>query len=203
LFTRIPHRGLVAWAGALLAAVFVRLLFNPAVFGYHPQGQRAIFNWYLYTYLVAAAAFFAAAYWFPRVWTRSRAAASTMGTILLFALLNIEIADFYSTGPTLTFNFLSSSLAQDLTYTMGWAIFAVAMLIAGIMLHARAARVAALVLLLVTILKCFLHDLARLGGLYRVGSLLGLAFALVIVGVLLQKYVIAKTVAPPPAEEPT
>jgi uncharacterized membrane protein len=62
--------------------------------------------------------------------------------------------------------------------------------------------VAALVLLLITILKCFLHDLAKLGGLYRVASLLGLAFALVIVGVLLQKFVIAKT-APPPAEEPS
>ena len=202
LFTRIPHRGLVAWAGALLVAVFVRLLFNQAVFGYHPQGERAILNWYLYTYLVAAAAFFAAAYWLPRAWTRSRAAAATMGTILLFALLNIEIADFYSTGPTLTFNFFSSSLAQELTYTMGWAIFAVAMLIAGIVLHVRAARVAALLLLLVTILKCFLHDLAKLGGLYRVGSLLGLALALVIVGVLLQKFVIARPVAPA-AEEST
>jgi hypothetical protein len=210
LFTRIPHKGLIAWAGALLAAVFIRLVFNPSVLGYHPPGQRAIFNWYLYTYLVAAAAFFAAAYWFPRVWKRSIAAASTMGSILLFVLLNIEIADFYTTGPTLTFNFFSSSLAQDLTYTMGWAVFAVAMLIAGIMLYARAARVAALVLLLITILKCFLHDLARLGGLYRVGSLLGLAFALVVVGVLLQKYVIARPgppaappVVPPTAEEPT
>jgi hypothetical protein len=199
LFTRIPHRGLVAWAAGLLIAVFVRLVFNPNVFDYHPAEHRAIFNWYMYTYLIPSASFFAAAYWLPREWKRSIAAASAMGTVLLFVLLNIEIADFYSTGPTLTFNFFSSSLAQDLTYTMGWAIFAIAMLIAGIVLHARAARMAALVLLLVTILKCFLHDLARLGGLYRVGSLLGLALALVIVGVLLQKYVIAKPAPPEPA----
>jgi uncharacterized membrane protein len=200
LFTRIPHRGLMVWAAALLAAVFVRLIFNPAVLGYHPPSDRAIFNWYLYTYLLSAASFFAAAYWFPRDWKRPIAITSTAATILLFALLNIEIADFYSTGPVLTFNFLSSSLAQDLTYTMGWALFAVGMLIAGIVLHARAARVAALVLLLVTILKCFLHDLARLGGLYRVGSLLGLALSLVVVGVLLQKFVMVKT-PPAPAEE--
>lgn len=203
LFTRIPHRGLVAWAGALLGAVFVRLVFNPAVLSYHQASERAVFNWYLYTYLVAAASFFAAAFWLPRAWKRSVAAASAMGTILLFVLLNIEIADYFSTGSTLTFNFLSSSLAQDLTYTIGWAIFAVSMLIAGIILHARPARVAALVLLLVTILKCFLHDLSRLGGLYRVGSLLGLALALVLVGVLLQKYVMVKPAAPPPAEETT
>ncbi|HYH61955.1 MAG TPA: DUF2339 domain-containing protein, partial [Solirubrobacterales bacterium] len=202
LFTRIPHRGLVAWAGALLTAVFVRLTFNPAVFSYHPAGERAIFNWYLYTYMVSAAAFFAAAYWLPRAWKRSIAAASTMGTILLFLLLNIEIADFYSTGSTLTFNFLSSSLAQDLTYTIGWALFAVGMLVAGIILHTRPARVASLMLLLVTILKCFLHDLARLGGLYRVGSLLGLALSLVLVGVLLQKFVMAPRPVVP-EENPT
>ena len=202
LFTRIPHRGLVAWAAGLLIAVFVRLVFNPNVFGYHPAEHRVIFNWYMYTYLVPAASFYAAAYWLPRAWKRSIAAASAMGTVLLFVLLNIEIADFYATGPALTFNFFSSSLAQELTYTMGWAVFAIAMLIAGIVMHARAARVAALVLLLITILKCFLHDLQRLGGLYRVGSLLGLALALVIVGVLLQKYVIAKPAASEPVAAP-
>ncbi|HYC59812.1 MAG TPA: DUF2339 domain-containing protein [Thermoanaerobaculia bacterium] len=195
LFTRIPHRGLVAWAGALLIAAFVRLVFNPAVLNYHASSGRAIINWYLYTYLVAAASFFIAAYWLPRAWKRSIAATSAMGTVLLFVLLNIEIADYFSSGTTLTFNFFSSSLAQELTYTIGWAIFAVAMLIAGIALHAKPARVAALILLLVTILKCFLHDLSRLGGLYRVASLLGLALALVAVGVLLQKYVIARPAA--------
>src|SRR6185295_8628231 len=103
------------------------------------------------------------------------------------------------TGPALTFNFLSSSLAQDLTYTIGWALFAIAMLVAGIAFRTKAPRVAALLLLLVTILKCFLHDLARLGGLYRIGSLLGLALSLVLVGVLLQKFVMAKPATP--AEE--
>jgi len=41
--------------------------------------------------------------------------------------------------------------------------------------------------------KCFLLDLSHLGGLYRVGSLLGLAGSLVLVGLLLQKFVIRKT----------
>jgi len=205
LFRRIPHRGLLAWSGALLAAAFIRLSLNPAVLSYHPASHVAIVNWYLYTYLVAAAAFFVAAKLLPddeaAELTAARPAANACGTILLFLLVNIEIADFYSTGPTLTFNFFSSSLAQDLTYTIGWAVFAVAMLIAGLVLHSRAARVAAIILLLVTVLKCFLHDLARLGGLYRVGSLLGLTVSLLLVGVLLQKFVIRKTAAP--AEEAT
>ncbi len=135
----------------------------------------------------------------PGILTKAAAAANTAGTILLFLLLNIEIADFYSRGPTLTFNFFSSSLAQDLTYTIGWAIFAIVMLIVGIISGTRSARVAALILLLVTILKCFLHDLARLGGLYRVGSLLGLAISLVIAGVLLQKFVMLKPKREAPA----
>ncbi|MGH9419148.1 MAG: DUF2339 domain-containing protein, partial [Thermoanaerobaculia bacterium] len=199
LFRRIPHRGLLVWSGALLAAVFVRLAANPSVLSYHPASHHAIVNWYLYTYLVSAAAFFGAAWLLPEKETKdfhpARPATNACGTILLFLIVNIEIADFYSTGPTLTFNFLSSSLAQDLTYTIGWAIFAVAMLIAGLVLHSRGARVAAIILLLVTVLKCFLHDLARLGGLYRVASLLGLTISLLLVGVLLQKFVIRKTTA--------
>ena len=121
------------------------------------------------------------------------------GTVELFFLVNIEIADYYSVGDTLTFNFLSSSLAQDLTYTMGWALFAITVLVTGLVLQSRAARVAALGLLLVTILKCFLHDLARLGGLYRVASLFGLAVSLVLVGLMLQKFVMMKRESQPTA----
>lgn len=193
LFTRIPHRGLLLWSAGLFVAVFTRLVFNRAVFAYHPVAHTAIVNWYLYTYLVCAAAFFAGARLLPKSEAQDQPAAlpalASGGTILLFFLLNIEIADFYSKGSALTFNFFSSSLAQDLTYTIGWAVFAVGLLTAGILLHSRGARVAAILLLLSTVLKCFLHDLARLGGLYRVGSLLGLAMSLVLVGVLLQKFV--------------
>jgi uncharacterized membrane protein len=199
LFTRIPHRGLLLWGSALLAAAFARLVLNPAVFSYHQSSTAPILNWYLYTYLVCAASFFVAAWFWPRSIRRGVDILNSAGTVLLFFLVNIEVADFYSQGPTLTFNFLSSSLAQDLTYTICWALFAVGLLIAGIVLQSKAARIAALLLLVVTILKCFLHDLARLGGLYRIGSLLGLAISLVAVGVLLQRFVMSK--AAQPAEE--
>ena len=74
---------------------------------------------------MSAAAFFVAAWRWPRDETRVPALLSAGGTVLLFVLLNIEIADFYSRGRMLTFNFFHASLAQDLTYTIGWAIFAV------------------------------------------------------------------------------
>ena len=201
LYRRIPHRGLFAWSAGLCVAVFIRLSLNPAVFEYHARGALPIWNWYLYTYLVAAAGLLAAARLlrdtndrvdeflglpgFPRLSDVLPAGA----TILLFLLLNIEIADFYSTGRTLTFNF-SAGLAQDLTYTLGWGVFAITMLVIGIGRRSRMTRIASLALLVVTVVKAFLHDLWRLGGLYRVGSFVGLAICLALVAVLLQRFVL-------------
>ena len=199
LFRYIAHRGLLVWSALLAVAVLIRLVFNPDVFAYHPKSPTPIFNWYLYIYLVCAAAMFVAAYLAPAEHPNLRRFFSTAAAVELFFLLNIEIADYYSVGDTLTFNFMGSALAQDLTYTMGWALFAIAMLVTGIAMHSRGARVAALGLLLVTILKCFLHDLARLGGLYRVASLFGLAVSLVAVGLMLQKFVMMKRASQPSA----
>ncbi|MCM2316574.1 MAG: DUF2339 domain-containing protein, partial [Thermoanaerobaculia bacterium] len=197
LLGKLRHPGLLAWAVGLALVVFARLTLNPAVFDYHPRSEVAIFNWYLYTYLVPAIAFLVAAWLAGKIglewpWLRRFAIACNAGAaILLFLLLNIEIADYYSTGSSITFDF-DAGLAQDLTYTLGWAIYAIALLIVGIVKGLRSARVAALGLLVVAILKCFLHDLMRLGGLYRVGSLVGLAIALAFVAVLLQKFVLRK-----------
>ncbi len=51
---------------------------------------------------------------------------------------------------------------------------------------------AAISLLVVTVLKAFLFDLGRLGGLYRVGSFVGLAISLAVVAVLLQKFALRR-----------
>jgi uncharacterized membrane protein len=56
----------------------------------------------------------------------------------------------------------------------------------------RPARVTAVTLIAVTTFKCFLYDLRSLEGLYRVGSFVGLAVALALVSLALQKYVLAK-----------
>ena len=169
LYTRAKHLGLLVWSFGLAITVCVWL---PSDASLHAQR---------YVFLAAAAAMFAAAY-LP---TPARPAYGAMGTIELFALMNFEIARYYQGA--------SSSLGQDLTYTISWALFAIAMLVIGIALRARATRIAALGLLAVTVLKCFLHDLAQLGGLYRVASLFGLAVSLVLVGLLLQKFVIMKS----------
>jgi hypothetical protein len=197
LYGKIPHKGLLLAVSGLFAAVFVRLAMNPSILIYQPRSDMRIWNWYLYAYLVSSAALFLGGWLLSRTkdaliegLPRLSKLLFAGGAILLFLLLNIEIADFYSIGPTIAFNF-NASLPQDLTYTIGWALFAVVLLIAGIVFTSQPARIASLALLVITILKCFLHDLARLGGLYLVVSLFGLAICLALVALALQKFVLS------------
>jgi hypothetical protein len=196
LYRRIPHRGLFWWSFGLLAAVFVRLVLNPEVLVYHARSEVPILNWYLYTYLTCAAATLAAGRLFSTtddmVTTPLRGSqlAPAAGTILLFWLLNIEIADFFATGDTIRFN-LSAGLGQNLTYTLGWAVFGVGLLAAGIALRSHAGRLSAIALLTIAALKGFLLDVRSLPGLYRVMSLVGLAICLSLVAVVLQRFVMA------------
>jgi uncharacterized membrane protein len=197
LYTRIRHRGLLFSAAGLFAAVFARLALNPEVFRYEPRGDMRIVNWYLYTYLIAAAAMFVGA-WFlsktddevlPPI-PRPRYLLPSAAGILLFLLLNIEIADFYSDGPEILFKF-GSSIQQDLTYTIAWLVFGIIVLAAGIIARAKPARFASVVLIAVTTFKCFLYDLRSLEGLYRIGAFVGLAVSLALVSLALQRFVLA------------
>jgi uncharacterized membrane protein len=205
LYSRIPHKGLLWFTFGLCAAVFVRLALNPEVLHYEPRGALRIWNWYLYTYAVCAVALVVAGRVLLKTDDRLRPQAPRLSSILpsgavilLFLLLNIEIADYFATGPTITFDFFSSALGQDLTYTLGWALFAVALLGAGIAAHSKPGRIAAIVLLSVAMGKCAFHDLWRLGGLYRVGSLVGIAACALLITVALQKFVLQSR--PEPSE---
>jgi hypothetical protein len=195
LYGKIRHKGLLLASTGLFTTVFIRLAMNPYILHYQPRTGGRIWNWYLYTYLVSAAALILGGWLISKlkestIWSRIAQLFYSGGVLLLFILLNIEIADFYSIGSTITFKF-TATLAQDLTYTLGWAIFAVALLVVGIVIRNQPARIAALALLVVTILKCFIHDLGRLGGLYLVASLVGLAVCLALVALALQKYVLS------------
>jgi len=167
------------------------------LFRYEPRGDMRIVNWYLYTYVIAAATMFVGAWWLsktddglPAPLPRPRYMLPSGAGVLLFLLLNIEIADFYSDGPEILFKF-GSSLQQDLTYTIAWLIFGIITLAAGIIAKAKPARVAAVILIAVTTFKCFLYDLRSLEGLYRVSAFVGLAISLALVSLALQKYVLA------------
>jgi uncharacterized membrane protein len=198
LNVRVAHRAL-PWAGVgLLATAFVRLALNPAVLSYHVRGEVPILNWYLYTYGVVAVCLFAGA-WLLGVGRRDRftgVAARVLpplGAITAFLLLNIEIADFFAEpgSRALALRF-SGNFARDMIYTIAWALFALALLVAGIWKHSRAARYAALGLFGVVALKLVFHDLAGLAALYRSGAFLAVAVVMSLASFLYQKYLVPR-----------
>jgi uncharacterized membrane protein len=193
---RVPHRGLV-WASALLAvAVSLRLVANPALWDYHERTAIPILNFYLYTFGVPAAAFLVGA----RVLDADPDAARLhltrllriAGTAFLFFLVNIEIADFYSEGSTITFHFSGAGLAQDLTYSLAWGLFGLGLMAIGLTLRQKAPRIGALLVLILTMGKVFLHDLWELGSLYRVTSIIGMAITLLLFSFLSQRFILRK-----------
>lgn len=193
LYRRIPHPGL-GWVGVgLLAVVFARLMLNPEVFEYTLRGPRPILNWWLYTYGLAVASLFFAATQkgaTAEVWGkwRVRSWLVGMGVILLFALLNLEIADFFTPeGEYVRLEF-TGRFARDMTYTIAWSLFALVLVGIGIGRRVPAARWAGLGLLAVAVAKLFLHDLARLDQLYRVGALIGVALIAITASVLYQRF---------------
>jgi len=192
LYHRIPHSGLKGWGSALLAISFIRLAINPAVFEYHARTALPVFNWYLYAYgTVVICLLMAAKLWRFHSETsldkRTPSVMNLLATVLAFLLLNIEIADFFSTGTALTFQF-SGNLAQDMTYSLGWALFAFGLLLIGLRTGNKAARLGSMGLLAATVIKVFIHDIWRLGQLYRVASFIGLAAVLILVSFLYQRY---------------
>lgn len=193
LFHRLPHPGLRLTGIALLVAVFIRLTFNPAIFDYAPRGEHPILNWILYTYGIAAAACFAGMRLLAPPQERvlsidARALVGAMGTVLAFVLMNLEIADYFSpAGSALHLSF-SGNLPRDMSYTIAWSLFALALLVIGISRGIRAARYAAIALLGVALLKLFIHDLARLDQLYRVAAFIAVAVIAFAASFLFQRF---------------
>jgi uncharacterized membrane protein len=194
LFCRVPHPGLRATGAALLVVAFVRLALNPAVLMYHERGSIPIWNWQLYTYGITALALFFAAWRLapPRHLLGDlnlRAIFSSLGGILLFLLLNIEIADAFTPpgSRAIAFDF-SENLARDMTYSIAWGLFALILMSIGFALRSRHTRYAGIGLLGVTLLKLFFHDLASLDNIYRIGALIMVALIALAASFLYQRF---------------
>lgn len=205
LFHRVPHPGLRATGVVLLAVAFVRLTLNDAVFSYHVRGDTPILNWYLYAYgLVTVALFMGAKLLAPPreriLGVNAPPLLNSLGVVLAFILLNIQIADFFSApgAATLSFKF-RGSFARDMTYTIAWALFALGLLGAGIWKAQKAARYAALALLSVALVKLFFHDLSHLAQLYRVGALVAVAIIAILASFAYQRFLPVHEKTSPPA----
>src|SRR6266404_1669733 len=197
LFRWVPNRRLRAASLIISTAAFVRLALNPAVFSYHPRTHAPIFNWYLYAYGIAAICLFLGAKWFgePREKFYERKASAflywTTG-IVLFLLMNIEIADYFSIGPTLTFSF-EGNFARDMTYTIAWSLFAFGLVVLGIVRNVRNVRLVGIGLLCLVFAKLFLHDLDSLAQLYRIAALIAVAIIAIVASFVYQRFLLPKT----------
>ena len=188
IFTRCRHSGLLAWATGLAVVVFVRLAFDSDLY-------------VLWTvYVVCGLAMFAAAYPIRLDVPVVQRLFSVAGLLELWFLINIVIANcFHSANGALNFDFATSQPAENVWYTVAWAVIATGLLILGFLIRWPAARGAALALLVAAVLKAFLFDLPHLGGGYLAASLSGLGASLVVVGITLQKFTTGRSAGVPPA----
>jgi uncharacterized membrane protein len=203
IFGLLPHPGLKYFGLALFAAVGVRLLLNDEVLRYQTRGAPIV-NWLLYTYGVPVVCTFVGAWFLRRAEARREEAADydwaagdrtlivpivgALGLLLLFALINLEIADFFSAGRYVEVDF-SRRFERDLTRSIAWGVYSLLLLGVGLWRGHKGLRIASLLFLLLTVGKVFLYDLAALTGIYRILSFLGLAIALIIVSLLYQRFV--------------
>lgn len=174
LNTRVPYKGLTGTGYGLLAVAFLRLLFPDLA----PIPAARVWNWYLGVYSICAAGALLAARWWPeqpsRFWKNSLAA---MGGIILFWLLNIEIAHWFADG-RLSFEF-TGRLAEALAYTLGWALFGGACIALGLSGGKNALSKAGAGVITLALIKFFLSDIWRLEALYRIIGLFALAIILI------------------------
>lgn len=113
------------------------------------------------------------------------------GLVTIFLWINVTIADWFATGEWIEI-WVDRLPARDLATSISWVVYALVLLGIGMARRSSALRWVSLATLIVTLGKVFLYDLAELEGLYRVASLVGLAFSLILVSLLYQRFVFGR-----------
>lgn len=194
---KFPTKWLVKTGMAFMSIVFARLVLNPYITSYHPVSDAFLWNWYLYTYGIACVACLAGA----RALSHDRSPQNTTftqflnaeGGILLFALINLEIANTFTPPGSSSFSIsFGNSLACDLTYSIAWGLFAMGLLILGLVKRNKAPRITGLILLGITLLKLFLYDLSALDQMFRIAALVVLSVIILVSSILYQKYLVSE-----------
>ncbi|WP_380873671.1 hypothetical protein ACFB49_43050 [Sphingomonas sp. DBB INV C78] len=167
------------------------LVFNPAF------RDQAVGPWPIANLLLPA-------YGLPLVWIalfrrfepvladRARKAITLLAMLLVLALVATSVRQFFE-GSILTGDRVSPR--EDIARSIAGILLAIGFLRYGIA-HDRKAwggkpwRIAALLLMLATVLKVFLWDAKGLEGLLRIGSFVALGFSLIGIGFLYNRYLV-------------
>jgi uncharacterized membrane protein len=181
------------------ASLFGLLIFENPLWSGEPLEGGTVFNALLLAYALPALM----AFWLGRVargvrpqwyWQGARIAA----LLLLFAFANLELRHWFH-GPDLTWVDWRYGLpdarhtgdAEVYGYSALWLLLSIIFLAYGLWRASVVARIASAALMLMTILKVFLYDLAGLTGVIRALSFIGLGLVLIGIGLVYQKMVFA------------
>ncbi|MFZ5673767.1 MAG: DUF2339 domain-containing protein [Pseudomonadota bacterium] len=182
-----------AWAGilivlGLLGVVFGQLFALNPVITYDSVGTYPILNTLIVAYLAPALLIGLIAYSLPDIpqIRGLRTPLSALSLILVLAWVTLETKRFFQ-GALLDFWALSDG--EYYAYSVVWLISSFILLGLGMWRGVPWLRHGALAILILTVCKVFLSDMAALGGLYRVFSFLGLGLCLVLIGYLYQRFV--------------
>ena len=103
---------------------------------------------------------------------------------LALGYLTLEVRTLYH-GEVLTRG--PTTDAEQYTYSAVWLAFGVALLAVGMWLRSQPVRLASAAVVVLTVLKVFLVDMADLTGIYQALSFIGLGVVLLGIGRLYQR----------------
>ena len=159
---------------------------NP-IFTQEPVGAVPIFNLLLLAYALPALLLFPIAAAAERHEPKQAAPAlRVLAFALIWVWLTLEVRRGFQGSVMLESH---QSDVEYYAYSMAWLAYAGALLALGIRFGSKTLRYASLAVLMATVAKVFIGDMAGLAGLYRVASFLLLGLSLVGIGWLYQRFV--------------
>lgn len=176
----LNHKGLSRSAFALLILVFLRVLFGQTFNLPAGDGFARLLNHYWAVFGIAGASMmYAAKAWLPSEETRFSAVLKVMGAVLLFVLMHIEIAVWFTPQPGPLQLEMFGSFQAAIAYTVGWTVFGAVCLFVGFGKKGSGATRVGLALITCALLKLFFCDIWALGGGYRIVGLFGISLVLI------------------------
>lgn len=193
-----------AFACSALALAGLGLLLVALDGGHFVRADAIVWNEIAFAYLVGGAALLVGAvvagrledFEVGRVTSAHVAAAlGSLAVLVVFAGLNLLVLNAYGEGPRVRFEW-GRVQDRDLVQSLVWGLYAVLLLVIGTVRSIGGLRWLSLGFLVATIAKVFLYDLGELTGLYRAGSMMGLAICLLGVSWLYQRFVLRRDPQP-------
>lgn len=121
------------------------------------------------------------------------------GAVLGFAWVTLSVRRFWQ-GEFIAF-WKGFEQAETYSYSVAWLAIGVGLLALGSRFDARSLRIASAVIVILTVAKVFLIDMANLEGVLRALSFIGLGFVLIGIGLFYQKILSRKSVPSPASQE--